>query len=326
MSKRSESFLSTESERRQSLDFGEDVEEEFESLTPFKESNITISTQGSLIVDENNVGTAQEILQSMGLASKAITSGRAGLPSGSIGRQSIGTRESMGSKRVGRRDSLSSKYTLPTADIASHFNATAALLGVPEGSEMEEKMVHLQNDMNAPFKSRFKPTEMRQLALVAHNHMKPAMKTFIESHAEILKKFRITGTNTTMTMCRTVFGTDDRDIVYGATCSSGPLGGDAQLAALMVLEDIGGIIFFVDPLSAHPHQADIDSLIRLANVGNILLTTNPATAESMMYLLRCALEKGKVEMFPSFFHTLESPSVPEYKAEQARALQRAIES
>merc|ERR1712176_329535 len=116
-----------------------------------------------------------------------------------------------------------------------------------------------------------------------------------------------TGTNTTMRMCKSLWGEDNPDVEYGLSCTSGPLGGDAQIAALMVIEDLGGIIFFVDPLSAHPHQADIDSLIRLANVGNILLTTNPATAESLMYLLRCAMTKGQVEMFPSFFHTLESP-------------------
>jgi hypothetical protein len=49
-----------------------------------------------------------------------------------------------------------------------------------------------------PFESKFKPGEMRQLALVAHNHMKPAMKEFIETYSEVLKKFRVTGTNTTM--------------------------------------------------------------------------------------------------------------------------------
>ena len=49
-----------------------------------------------------------------------------------------------------------------------------------------------------PINSKFKPGEMRQLALVAHNHMKPAMKEFIETYSEVLKKFRITGTNTTM--------------------------------------------------------------------------------------------------------------------------------
>lgn len=204
--------------------------------------------------------------------------------------------------------------------------SVAVLLGVPEDSCLEENIDTYNNELEQPFEAAFKPTEMRQLALVAHNHMKPAMKLFIETHAEILKKFRITGTNTTMSMCKAVFGEDNPDVVYGATCSSGPLGGDAQIAALMVLEDIGGIIFFIDPMSAHPHQADIDSLVRLANVGNVMLSTNPATADSLMYLLRSALTTGREEMFPSFFYTLESPSVPEYKRQQAAALQKAIDS
>jgi len=210
--------------------------------------------------------------------------------------------------------------------IEGKLNSSSFLLGVVEDKDLEKSLATLQNDMNMSFESKYKPTEMRQLALVAHNHMKPAMKIFIQSHAEILKKFRITGTNTTMTMCKTVFGEDNPDVVYGATCSSGPLGGDAQLAALMVLEDVGGIIFFVDPLSAHPHQADIDSLIRLANVSNIMLSTNPVTAECLMYSFRCAMCKGNKGMFPSFFHTLESPSVPDYKAQQNAALKRAINS
>ena len=42
---------------------------------------------------------------------------------------------------------------------------------------------------------------MRQLALVAHNHMKPAMHDFIIQYGEILRKFRVTGTETTMSIC-----------------------------------------------------------------------------------------------------------------------------
>jgi len=180
------------------------------------------------------------------------------------------------------------------------------------------------DEVTAPFYSKFEPTEMRQLALVAHNHMKPAMKQFIETYSEILKKFRITGTQTTMKMCKSMWGEDDPSIHYGLTCTSGPLGGDAQIAALMCMEDLGGIIFFVDPLSAHPHQADIDSLIRLANCGNIILCPNPASASSMMHTLRCALIKGSRGMIPSFFETLESPAVEEYKHQQAVALANVI--
>ena len=44
-----------------------------------------------------------------------------------------------------------------------------------------------------PFESIFTPEDMRCLALVAHNHLKPAMKAFVEERRELLKKFRLTG-------------------------------------------------------------------------------------------------------------------------------------
>jgi len=192
--------------------------------------------------------------------------------------------------------------------------------------EINERLVDQAGIINEPFLTDIKPTEMRCLALVAHNHMKPAMKMFIEGHSEILKKFRLTGTNTTMTMCETVFGEDNDQISYGPKCTSGPLGGDAQLAALLCLEDVGAIIFFMDPLSPHPHQADIDSLVRLTNVHNIILCPNPTTAVAMMWMLRHSLENNKPEMFPSFFETLESPAVADYKAGQKKALDNVVSS
>jgi len=198
--------------------------------------------------------------------------------------------------------------------------------GVESLAQKRESMIQLSNnmvtysdDVNTPFESMFEPDEMRCLALVAHNHMKPAMKAFIETHSEILKKFRLTGTNTTMKMLEDIF-VDDPHVVYGPTCTSGPLGGDAQLCALMCLENLGGVMFFMDPLSAHPHQADIDSLVRLANVNNVILCPNPTTACAMMHMLRKALISGKQEMIPSFFETLESPSVDAYKRCQKSTL------
>mmetsp|Transcript_34711 Transcript_34711/g.64130 ORF Transcript_34711/g.64130 Transcript_34711/m.64130 type:complete len:333 (-) Transcript_34711:115-1113(-) len=195
---------------------------------------------------------------------------------------------------------------------------------VEETDQFVRDATAIANDVTAPFDSKFKPREMRQLALVAHNHMKPAMKEFIQTFSEILKKFRITGTQTTMRMCKTLWGEDNPDIEYGLTCTSGPLGGDAQIAALMCMEDLGALIFFVDPLSAHPHQADIDSLNRLSNCGNVIVCPNPTSAMSMMYTLKGALEGGSRGLIPSFFETLESPAVAEYKAQQELALARAV--
>ena len=197
---------------------------------------------------------------------------------------------------------------------------------IEEKVNLVEQVEYEADYVTKPFKPKFAPTEMRQLALVAHNHMKPAMKEFIQKYSEVLKKFRITGTQTTMKMCKTLWGEDDPDIHYGLTCTSGPLGGDAQIASLMCMEDLGALIFFIDPLSSHPHQADIDSLVRLANCGNIIVCPNPTSAMSMMHTLRCALEKGSRGMIPSFFDTLESPAVEEYDNQQAIALQNAINS
>merc|ERR1711907_168014 len=95
-----------------------------------------------------------------------------------------------------------------------------------ENSRMSSSLHMTAKDLyNEEFKSEFEPNEMRCLALVAHNHMKPAMRDFVISHKEILRKFRLTGTNTTMAMLREVFG-DDPTVQYGPSFASGPLGGD----------------------------------------------------------------------------------------------------
>jgi len=206
-------------------------------------------------------------------------------------------------------------------------DGTSGRKSSPESKmKLADEIDQVTDDITAPFESKFEPSEMRQLALVAHNHMKPAMKEFIETYSEVLMKFRITGTQTTMRMCKSLWGEDHPTIEYGLTCTSGPLGGDAQIAALMCMEDLGALIFFVDPLSAHPHQADIDSLIRLSNCGNVIVCCNPTSAMSMMHTFKCALEKGNRGMIPSFFETLESPAVAEYKRQQELALAAAVQS
>ena len=179
---------------------------------------------------------------------------------------------------------------------------------------------HLEvNDAFESFESSFKPQDMRCLALIAHNHMKPAMKAFVEQRKDLLKKFRLTGTRTTMTMLNSVFG-EDKNVVYGPCCKSGPLGGDAEVCALMCQEDLGGVLFFMDPLDSHPHQCDIDTLIRLSNVQNVLLTTNPTSAHALCYVLEMALREGRKDMIPSFFNSLESPGVKDYNKKQEKKL------
>lgn len=187
------------------------------------------------------------------------------------------------------------------------------LLG-DESFEHEEEI----NLYDPEFKAAFLPSEMRCLALVSHNGMKKTMREFVTANKNTLKKFRLTGTNSTMTMLREVFADEpDGTIVFGPACASGPLGGDAELVAHMVSGKIGGIIFFQDPMDSHPHQADIQCLVRQALVHNIVIADTPSSALMIVNCLRSALiGKGRPELMPSFFFTLQSPSVEAYKAQQ----------
>jgi len=179
-----------------------------------------------------------------------------------------------------------------------------------------KKMSDVKASFDADFVPAYAPINMRCLALVSHNEMKATMKEFVIANKNILKKFRLTGTNSTMTMLREVFA-DSPKVIYGPSCSSGPLGGDAELVALMCSGLLGGMLFFQDPMSAHPHQVDIDCLCRQALVHNIMTANTPTSAMMMMELFRTALKgTGKPELMPSFFFSLKSPSVAAYKAAQ----------
>jgi hypothetical protein len=70
-------------------------------------------------------------------------------------------------------------------------------------------------------------------------------------------------------------------------------------------------------MTAHPHQADIDCLTRQALVHNTIIATTPATAMAIMQMFRMALSgEGMPELLPSFFFSLQSPSVAAYKTAQ----------
>ena len=56
--------------------------------------------------------------------------------------------------------------------------------------------------------------------------------------------------------------------------SSGPLGGDAEIGAMVARKEMDAIIFFRDPLDKHPHEPDIQMLMRLCDVHDVPLATN----------------------------------------------------
>jgi methylglyoxal synthase len=73
---------------------------------------------------------------------------------------------------------------------------------------------------------------------------------------------------------------------------SGPMGGDAQIASMIADGQISGVVFFIDPLDVHPHQVDVNMLLRICNVYNIPLATNYMTASYIISGLEKKLQKN----------------------------------
>ena len=74
---------------------------------------------------------------------------------------------------------------------------------------------------------------------------------------------------------------------------SGPIGGDAQIASRLVEGEIDAVIFFRDPLDKHPHEPDVNMLLRLCDVHNIPLATNYYSAKILVSYLRNKIDKKK---------------------------------
>ena len=119
----------------------------------------------------------------------------------------------------------------------------------------------------------------RTLALIAHDGKKDDLVQFAQAHTEYLRRLDLVATGTTGKRLADATGLQIERMY------SGPLGGDAQIGARVAEQKIAAVIFLVDPLYAHPHEPDIQSLQRLCNVHNVPLATNVATAELVLTAL-----------------------------------------
>ena len=120
---------------------------------------------------------------------------------------------------------------------------------------------------------------MATIALIAHDGKKDEMERLAQAHREQLARCNLIATGTTGQRIVNATG-------LPVTCLlSGPLGGDAQIAARVADGLVQAVIFLVDPLYAHPHEPDIQELLRICNVHNVPLATNVATAELILAAL-----------------------------------------
>ncbi len=119
--------------------------------------------------------------------------------------------------------------------------------------------------------------KQKNIALIAHDGKKQEMLEWCEANKEILKNHKLCGTGTTARVITDHVGIPVKGY------NSGPLGGDQQIGAKIVEGKIDMIIFFSDPLAAQPHDPDVKALLRIAQVYDIPIANNIATADFLIH-------------------------------------------
>jgi methylglyoxal synthase len=116
-----------------------------------------------------------------------------------------------------------------------------------------------------------------EIAIIAHDGKKADMVQFLNEHKELFHQKQISLVST---------GTTGKKVKKAGfevlRLLSGPLGGDAQIAARVAEGKCNMVLFFRDPLEKHPHEPDVLMLMRLCDVHDVPLATNPATAELLL--------------------------------------------
>ena len=113
----------------------------------------------------------------------------------------------------------------------------------------------------------------KHIALIAHDNMKSSLVEWCAKHKEVLSRHFLCGTGTTAHRINEATG------LPVTAYLSGPLGGDQQIGAKVAEGKIYIIVFFSDPLTAQPHDPDVKALLRIAQVYDIPIANNRATAD-----------------------------------------------
>ncbi len=129
-------------------------------------------------------------------------------------------------------------------------------------------------------------TQPRTIAVIAHDGRKADLVAFATYNRDTLARFHMVATATTGRLLQQKVGLDVDTVL------SGPMGGDAQIAAMVAEGRVAAVLFFVDPLSAHPHDPDIRTLLRVCNVHDVPIATNVATANLILMSLPDARPDG----------------------------------
>lgn len=127
----------------------------------------------------------------------------------------------------------------------------------------------------------------KTIALIAHDARKADMIEWVKYNVETLYSNKLVCTGTTGKLVENVLKEyalenhiDEPYILK--KMKSGPMGGDAQIAALVVEGKVHLCVFLIDDLTANPHEADIMMLLRQCRIHNIPVACNRHSADLMI--------------------------------------------
>jgi len=113
----------------------------------------------------------------------------------------------------------------------------------------------------------------QNIGLVAHDNKKKDLVEWVAFNKDTLSVHNLYATGTTGQ--RIIDKTGLKITLF----KSGPYGGDMELGALIANGRLDYLIFFWDPLQAHPHDVDVKALLRVAVLYNVPTACNRATAD-----------------------------------------------
>ena len=123
----------------------------------------------------------------------------------------------------------------------------------------------------------FTMEKTKHIALVAHDGKKKELVEWCDRNKDVLKNHFLCGTGTTAKLIAEKTG-----LPVKGYCS-GPLGGDQQIGSRIVEGGIDFLVFLWDPLEAQPHDPDVKALLRIAQVYDIPIANNRASADFMIH-------------------------------------------
>lgn len=125
-----------------------------------------------------------------------------------------------------------------------------------------------------------------EIALIAHDKKKVEMITLTMKYYDFLKHHNLIATGTTGKLINENTGLEIKRM------KSGPLGGDQQIGSLIAENKLDLVIFLRDPLTAQPHEPDVNALLRLCDVTKTIVATNVHTAT---FIFEHLLKDSKLE-------------------------------